>query len=114
MSLLASGIFLATGGPARVAIALARATLEGHPVLAAIGDLSTGITLAVAIAGPLLVASVVIEISGALIARAASPTQLHLLLAPLRALALLVVLGLSFERMAIVVASAVEHAPLHL
>jgi len=114
LSILASGIFLATGGPARVAMALARTTLEGHPALAAAGDLTAGIALAVALAGPLLAASVVIEVSGALIARAASPTQLHLLLAPLRALGLLVVLGLSLERMAIVLASAVERAPLQL
>jgi flagellar biosynthesis protein FliR len=83
-------------------------------VLAAVKDLTAGITLAVAIAGPLLAASVVIEVAGALVARAASPAQLHLLLAPLRALGLLVMLALSLERMAIVVASAVERGPLRL
>jgi type III secretory pathway component EscT len=114
LSLLASGIFLTTGGPARVALALASSTDPGHPVLAAVTDLTTGISLAIALAGPLLAASVVVEIAGALIARAASPAQLHLLLAPLRALALLVILGLTFERMAIVLASAVEQAPRHV
>jgi flagellar biosynthesis protein FliR len=113
-SILASAIFLATGGPARVALALAVSTSADHPVLAAVGDLTAGITLAVALAGPLLAASVVIEVAGALVARAAAPAQLHLLLAPLRALGLLVVLALSLERMAIVLASAVERAPLHL
>jgi flagellar biosynthetic protein FliR len=114
LSILASSIFLASGGPARIALALATAIPEGHPVLAAVKDLTAGITLAVAIAGPLLAASVVIEVAGALVARAASPAQLHLLLAPLRALGLLVMLALSLERMAIVLASAVERALLHL
>jgi flagellar biosynthetic protein FliR len=114
LSVLACGIFLTTGGPARVAAALATATFEGHPVLSAIRDLTGGIELAVPIAGPLLAASIVVEIAGALVARAAAPAQLHLLLAPLRALALLVVLGLSFERLAIVMGAAVEHAPFHL
>jgi flagellar biosynthetic protein FliR len=114
LSILASAIFLASGGPARIALALATSVPEGHPVLAAVKDLTAGITLAVAIAGPLLAASVVIEVAGALVARAASPAQLHLLLAPLRALGLLVMLALSLERMAVVLASAVERAPLHL
>jgi type III secretory pathway component EscT len=83
-------------------------------VLAAVSDISAGITLAVALAGPLLAASVVIEVAGALIARAASPAQVHLLLAPLRALTLLFVLAFSFDRMATFLASAVEHAPMHL
>jgi flagellar biosynthetic protein FliR len=113
LSILASSVFLATGGPARVAMALATSAPPGHPALAAAFDLTTGISLAVTLAGPLLAASVVIEIAGALIARAAAPAQLHLLLAPLRALGLLVILGLSFERMAIVLASAVEQTPLH-
>jgi flagellar biosynthetic protein FliR len=114
LSVLASGIFLTTGGPARVASALATASFAGHPILSAAVDLTRGIELAVAIAGPLLAASVVVEVAGALVARAAAPAQLHLLLAPLRALALLIVLGLSFERLAIVMGAAVEHAPLHL
>jgi flagellar biosynthetic protein FliR len=122
LSVLACALFLATGGPARVALALAAPPL--HPalgeaglrltVLAAASDLTAGITLAVAIAGPLLAASVVVEVAAALIARAASPAQLHLLLAPMRALALLFVLALSFERMAALVAAAVERAPAHL
>jgi flagellar biosynthetic protein FliR len=115
LSLLACAIFLATGGPARVALALARPGVPpGLPLLAAVGDLTSGITLAVALAGPILAASVVIEVAGALIARAASPAQLHLLLAPVRALGLLLVLSLSLERMAVYLASAVEHAPAHL
>jgi type III secretory pathway component EscT len=122
LSVLACAIFLATGGPSKVALALA--SPAAHPdlaaaslrlaVLAAVSDLTAGVTLAVALAGPLLAASVVIEVAGALVARAASPAQLHLLLAPVRALALLFVLAFSFERMAVFLAAAVEHAPAHL
>jgi flagellar biosynthetic protein FliR len=114
MSLLASSLFLATGGPARVVLALALRPAAGHPGLAAAEDLSAGITLAVAIGGPLLAASIVIEVAGALVARAASPAQLHLLLAPVRALCLLAMMAVVFERMAVVLAVAVEHAPAHL
>jgi type III secretory pathway component EscT len=114
LSLLASAIFLATGGPARVVLALAVHPVGLHPALHAVADLTAGITLAVAVGGPLLAASIVIEVTGALVARAASPAQLHLLLAPVRALCLLAVMALVFERMAAVLAAAVEHAPEHL
>jgi flagellar biosynthetic protein FliR len=114
MSLLASAFFLASGGPARVAGVLALRATAGHPALAAMQDLAGGITLAVAVGGPLLAASIVIEVAGALVARAASPAQLHLLLAPLRALCLLAVMAVVFDRMALVLLAAVEHAPLHL
>jgi flagellar biosynthetic protein FliR len=121
LSVLACAIFLATGGPSRVALALADTGVHGDlaaasvrlAVLVVVQDVTAGITLAVALAGPVLAASVVIEVAGALIARAASPAQLHLLLAPVRALALLFVLAISFERMAVLLASAVEHAPAH-
>ncbi len=111
LSLLASALFLATGGPSRVALALALRASAGHPVLAAVQDLAAGITLAVALGGPLLAASIVIEVSGALVARAASPAQIHLLLAPLRALCLLGMMAVVFERMAGVLALAVGRAP---
>jgi flagellar biosynthesis protein FliR len=111
-SLLACSMFFATGGPARVAAALILPTGEPHPVLRATSDLTSGITIAVALAAPLLAASVVVEVAGALIARAASPAQLHLLLAPLRALVLLVVLALVFTRMSEELAAVVAHARL--
>ena len=75
LSLLASAIFLATGGPARVVEAIALRPIGAHPLLAAADDLVGGITLAVALGGPLLAAAVVIEIAGAVIARAASPRR---------------------------------------
>jgi len=77
LSLLASALFLATGGPARVALALAQHPSGADPLHAAAEDLAGGIALAVALGGPLLAAAVVIEVAAALVARAASPAQVH-------------------------------------
>ena len=111
LSLLASAIFLATGGPARVVKALALRPVGPHPVLAAADDLVRGIALAVALGGPLLAAAVVIEIAAALIARSASPAQVHALLAPVRALGTLAVMAVVLERIATALAWAVGSAP---
>ena len=62
---------------------------------------------AVALGGPILAASVVLEVAAALVARASAPAQIHLLLAPLRALALLAIFGLVFERIASALGAAV-------
>lgn len=104
LSLIACVVFLSTGGPARVASALALRPVSVHPLVAAVDNLVGGVALAVAVGGPLLGASVVIELAAALIARAASPAQVQALLAPLRALATLVVFGLLLERLAVVLA----------
>ena len=111
LSILACAIFLFTGGPARTVAALAMRDLPAHPLLAAAHDLTAGISLAVAIGGPLLAASVVLEIAGALIARAASPAQLHTLLAPLRALGILAVVAIVLDRGAVVLARAIAQVP---
>jgi type III secretory pathway component EscT len=111
LSLLASAIFLGTGGPARVVEALASHPLAAHPLTAAADDLVAGIALAVALGGPLLAAAVVIEIAAALIARAASPAQVHALLAPLRAIGTLAVMALVLERLAAALAIAASAAP---
>jgi type III secretory pathway component EscT len=111
LSLLASAIFLGTGGPVRVARALVLAPVGGHPLLAAADDLVAGIGLAVALGGPLLAASVVIELAAALVARAASPAQVHALLAPLRAIASLAVMAVVLERIAGALALAVKARP---
>lgn len=108
LSLFASAAFLATGGPARVASALAAFTPTEHPLLAAAHDLTTGITLAVTIGGPLLAAAVVLEIAFALVARAASPAQIHALLAPVRALGLLAIVAIVLERIGALLAAAVR------
>ncbi|MDP9034585.1 MAG: flagellar biosynthetic protein FliR [Myxococcota bacterium] len=110
-SLLASAIFLATGGPARVVLALALRPLPQHPVLAAVDHLVGGIALAVALGGPLLAAAVVVEVAAALIARAASPAQIHALLAPVRAIATLAVLAVVLERLATALSTALQAAP---
>lgn len=100
-SLTAGLIFLATGGPARLASALSAPLFDiADPLSRAAHDLAAGISIAIALAAPLIAASLIIEIAGALIARAASPAQLHALLAPIRSLALLAMTALLFERIA--------------
>jgi type III secretory pathway component EscT len=111
LSLLASTLFLAGGGPARVVEALAAHPPTPDPLVRAAHDLSAGVTLAVALGGPLLAASVTVEIAAALAARAASPAQVHLLLAPLRALATLTVMALVFGRIAWALGRTVANAP---
>jgi type III secretory pathway component EscT len=111
LSLLACAIFLSEGGPARVAGALAFHPMGAHPWLGAVDDLIAGIALAVALGGPLLAASVVIEIAAALVARAASPAQVHLLLAPMRALGILAVMAIVLHRLAAAMTAAVQAQP---
>ncbi len=111
LSLLACAIFLGTGGPSRVVGALATREVGAHPVLAAANDLVGGIGLAIALGGPLLAAAVVIEIAAALVARAASPAQIHALLAPLRALGVLGVMAIVLERLAAAMTIAIVRVP---
>jgi hypothetical protein len=56
-------------------------------------------------------AAVVVEIAAALVARAASPAQVHALLAPIRALGTLAVMAVVLERLATALARAIEAAP---
>lgn len=114
LSLLASTIFLSTGGPSRVAAALASAHLArgaSSPLLAASHDLVAGIGVAVAVGAPLLAAAVVLEIAFALVARAASPAQVHALMAPLRAVGLLAIAAVVLDRLATLLALGVRAAP---
>jgi type III secretory pathway component EscT len=106
-SMVACSLFFASGGPALLAQALATPAPDSAPVLHAAESITRGITVAVAIGGPLLSASIVVEVAGALVARAATPAQIHLLLAPLRSLGLLAVTALVFPRMVEVLASVV-------
>jgi type III secretory pathway component EscT len=110
-SLLACALFLSGGGPARVAAALALVPPVDHPLLAATADLTRGIALAVALGAPLLAAGMIAELASALVARAASPAQVQALLSPLKALGMLLVTALVFERVAAVLAQAVAAAP---
>lgn len=111
LSLLASALFLAGGGPARLVEALATVPAAPDPLARAAHDLAAGVSLAVALGGPLLAASVIVEIAAALIARAASPAQVHLLLAPLRALATLSVMALVLTRLSSALGRAIADAP---
>jgi type III secretory pathway component EscT len=108
LSLFASVVFLSTGGAARAAAALATGDMPAHPLLLAAHDIVAGVGLAVALGGPLLAAAVVLELAFALVARAATPAQVHALLAPLRALGLLAVVAIVMERLATLVATAVR------
>ena len=111
LSLFASVVFLATGGAARAAGALASYQLPADPLVRAAHDIVAGVGLAIALGGPLLAAAVVLELAFALVARAASPAQVHALLAPLRALGLLAIVAVVLERLAALVATAAR-APL--
>ncbi|HEY8074266.1 MAG TPA: flagellar biosynthetic protein FliR [Labilithrix sp.] len=111
LSLFASAAFLATGGASRVAAALAAFQPTENPILAVANDLTSGITLAVAIGGPLLAAAVVLEITFALVARASSPAQIHALLAPIRALGLLAIVAIVLERIGALLAAAARAKP---
>lgn len=97
-ALLAGALFLKTGGPAHITHALASGALEAHPVIAVVRALDQGIHISLAIAAPMLGASIIVEVATALIARSASPAQIHALLGPLRSGTILFVLALATER----------------
>jgi type III secretory pathway component EscT len=91
--------FIEVGGVARLAQALAAPEVQATWASAA-QRLASSIGIAVAIAAPLVVGALLVEIAGALIARSASPAYVLPLLAPLRSLAVLAVLWVSFDRIA--------------
>ena len=98
-ALLASIAFLETGGAARVAAALSSPRLSSQFTWPALAQAFAGsVELAFAIAAPLAVASVLLETTSALIARAATPAFIGPVLAPLKSVALLGVLALLFDR----------------
>ena len=104
-AMLASMLFLSTGGPARVVQALARPASDTSSAIVRVAfDLASGIDIAVAVAAPVLAASIVVEVSAALVARSASPAQVHSLLAPLRSFAILAVVAFALDRMVRVIA----------
>jgi flagellar biosynthetic protein FliR len=111
-ALLASIAFLETGGAARVVGALSSPLLGPRfswPALAQ--AFASSIELAFAIAAPLAVACVLLEIASALIARAATPAFIGPVLAPLKSVVLLGVLALVFERIAELLAIVARAAP---
>jgi flagellar biosynthesis protein FliR len=99
-SLLACEFFLSAGGPAAAAAALATPQQPTNQALAIADVLVAGITLAVAVASPVIAASVVIELAAALVTRATSPAQIAAMIAPLRTIGILAIFGLLLDRMA--------------
>jgi type III secretory pathway component EscT len=96
--LLVAIAFLESGGAERLALALAAPPAEGHTFALAVERLVRAVSLAVAIAAPLLAGSVLLEIAGAFVARAAAPAYVLPLLAPLRSLGVLCLCLLALER----------------
>jgi type III secretory pathway component EscT len=104
-ALLAAIAFLETGGAARVASALSSPLLSARFSWSSVSWALVGsVELAFAIAAPLAVASVLLEVASALLARAASPAFIGPVLAPLKSVAMLGILALVFERIAALLA----------
>ena len=98
--MLVAILFLESGGPARVARALADPALGfSDPIARAAANLVSGIELAIAISAPVVVAAIIIEVASALVARAANPAYLSPIIAPLRSIAVLGVAAIVLDRM---------------
>jgi type III secretory pathway component EscT len=112
LAMLVALIFLQTGGPGRVAHALADPNLSfADPLARAAQNLVSGIELAIAVAAPVIVASIVVEVAAALVSRAANPAHLQPVLAPLRSIVILGVTALVLDRMLELFAEATIAAP---
>lgn len=109
--LLAGATFLATGGPAHVAQALLWGGTGAGTFTRLAAVIVGGITLAIALAMPLAVATLIVEVATALVGRAASPAQVQSVLGPVKAVTLLVVLALVFERVATLLGTHLALAP---
>jgi type III secretory pathway component EscT len=107
--LLAALGFLETGGAERLARALGEPRVQATFAVAA-ERLSDSVGIAVALAAPLLVGSVLLELGSALVARAASPAYVAPLLAPLRALGVLMIAWLVLDRVAELCVLLASHA----
>lgn len=111
-SLLSSIAFLETGGASRVARALASPQLAARFSWVGVAQaFAASVELAFAIAAPLLVSSLLLEVASALIARAATPAFVGPVLAPLKSLAVLGVLACVFERIVELLALAARVGP---
>jgi len=89
--------FLEAGGAERLARALGEPRL--HTTFAVAAErLADSVGVAVAVAAPLVAGAVLLEVGSALVACAASPAYVAPLLAPLRALGVLVVAWLALDR----------------
>jgi type III secretory pathway component EscT len=90
--------FLEAGGAERLARALGEPRLHTTFAIAA-ERLADSVGISVAVAAPLIVGAVLIELGSAFVARAASPAYVAPLLAPLRALGVLFVTSLVLDRL---------------
>lgn len=98
-TMLAAIGFLATGGPARIAGALARPSEPIAGLLTrVVADLLSGVQVAIAIAVPFLVASILLDVLAQLLVRGVQGTSLHWLTVPLRALVFLILLAAMLDR----------------
>lgn len=99
LTLLVAIAFLQGGGAAHAAAAVARVdAVSTGGLLNLAATLSSGVGIAVAVATPLVMVAIVVEVTSALLARAASPAFLVPTLAPLRTLALLGATALVLDR----------------
>ncbi len=105
VSLFVAMTFLHLGGASLLLGRLAASPLPSRPVvLGVVENLTAGVSVALALATPLLVTQVLLEVTLALLARAASPVSLSASLAAARAVVLLAVAGLLGERLLSVLA----------
>ena len=112
LALLVALVFLEGGGAARVVAALSTTPAVSHGTLWQVAmGLTHAVELALAVAAPLVAVSIVLELSNALIARAATPAHVAALLSPLRSILILVCFALLFEKMADLLALAAAHRP---
>ena len=110
-AMLAALVFLQSGGAARVAWSLAHVDSDfRHPLTSAALQLAAGIELAVAVATPIVICAIVVEVAGALMARAATPAAIERLLAPIRSVVLLAAAALLLDRMVALVVLRAAHA----
>ena len=95
--LLVALALLKSGAPARLVATLAQPT-PGVGVLSIVHTLTASVGIALAVAAPIIGIAVVLSVTEALLARAASPAHVKELLAPMRSVALLAVLALALDR----------------
>jgi type III secretory pathway component EscT len=106
LGMLAAILFLETGGPAHLAAALAEQRVVGTgSLLGSAKALVGGIEFTIAVAVPLVVTSLVVEVAALLVARAAQPAPFATVLAPLRSIVILGVLAILLDRVVAVVAT---------
>ena len=98
-AIIAACAFLETGGPVRIVTALSRQPAAVQSQLTQlVGNLLSGVHVAIAIAVPFLIASILIELVAGLLARLAPLGNLHSLWAQVKSVFLLLLLAALLER----------------